>query len=347
MSRLPRKVAIGVLAAAVLAGGGAVLARQATHARLRLPHVSPAALIASALTALARGRPQSGSVSATVDLGLPHLIDLPGGTGPLSLLTGTHTLKVWRSADGLRVSVLEPAGEQALFVSHGHAWAWNFDSLTAYELGRLSPLARYLIGLLGAGGAGGPGLEGILRSELASVADTTRVEVVGTTSVAGRPAYRLVVAPRQRGTLVGAIEIDVDSETRLPLAVFVAPRGSDRPAISVQFTSVSFAAIDPHTFVFQPPPGVRVERVGARRAGGALFSGVRRMRTFGRAWASVLAVEVPPLAGSGLGGLLAGPFLQLQGPLLSIRVANRPDRSWILIGSVPMDRLRALEIELP
>src|SRR5919198_3494376 len=347
MSRGSRKVAIVVLAAAVLTLGGAVLVRLATHAPPRLPRVSAAALIASALTALAEGRPQSGSVSATVDLGLPALIDLPTSAGTLStlsLLTGTHTLKVWRSADGLRVSVLEPEGEQALFASHGHAWAWNFDSLTAYELGRLPPVAAYLAGVLG---GGGPGLEGILRSELASVADTTGVEVAGTTSVAGRPAYRLVVAPRQRGTLVGAIEIDVDSETRLPLAVFVAPRGSDRPAISVQFTSVSFAAIDPHTFVFQPPPGVRVERVGARRAGGALFSGVRRMRTFGRAWASVLAVEVPPLAGSGLGGLLAGPFLQLQGPLLSIRVANRPDRSWILIGSVPMDRLRALEIELP
>jgi hypothetical protein len=345
MSRITRRVLAGCVAAAVLVAGGVVLAQRATRAPPDLPEVSPAALIASTLTSLAQGEPQSGSVSATLDLGVPDLIDLSGQAGPLSLLTGTHTLKVWRSSDGLRISALEPAGEEALFISRGHAWAWDFDSLTAYDLGELPPIAAFLFGALG---GGGPGIEAILRRELASVGNTTRVGVEGTASVAGRPTYRLVIAPKQHGTLVGAIELDIDSKARLPLSFTVVPRGSRHPAISLEFTSVTFDRIDPSTFAFTPPPGVSVRRVGSGVAGGALFDRVRGVRTFGRGWTAVFAVELPPIGQGGLGGILGGgPFLQFGGPLFSVRVANRGDHSWVLIGAIPMDRLRALEGSLP
>jgi hypothetical protein len=267
--------------------------------------------------------------------------------GPLSLLTGAHTVKVWRSRDGLRLSVPLRAGEEGLFVSPGRAWAWDFGSLTAYDLGRFPPIAADFFAALG---GGGPVVEATLRRVLAGVADTTRVRVAGTRWIGGRPAYRLLVVPRQKGTLIGAVEIDIDAAQRLPLALFVAARGSDQPAISIQFTSVRFGAIDPSTFVFQPPPDVRVQRVGLGTNGNSPFPAVRSVRTFGHAWTTVVALEMPPIAGGalgGVGGLLSSSLLQLGGPLFSIRVADRPDHAWVLIGSVPMERMQAVEGQLP
>jgi len=348
VSKTMRRVLIGCIAAVVFATGGVVVAQRAPTSPPHLPRVSAAALIASALRALAVGRPVSGSLSAAIDIGIPDVIDV-GSLGPsggaLSLLTGTHTMKVWRSADGLRISVIEPTGERALFVSRGHAWAWDFDSLTAYDLGTIPPLSAFLFGALG---GGGPGTENILRRGLASASDTTHVAVQGTTSVADRSAYRLVVTPSQPGTLVGAVEIDVDAATRLPLAFAVYPRGAKDAAFSLRFTSVRFNPIDPSTFDFTPPPGIRVRHVGSGGSGiGGLLKGVGGVRTFGRAWRTVFALRVPPVARSALGGVLAGSFLRFAGSLFSVRAVNDRGQSWLLLGAVPMSRLNDVLGRLP
>ena len=237
----------GVVLAAVLAAEVVAARRSARPADL--PRVSPAALIASSARAIASGRPVSGSISATLDLGLPDVGDIGSlgvGGGLLPLLTGTHVLKVWRSAAGLRVSEIEPQGERALFVSRTRAWAWDFDTLSAVDLGRAPALVLPI---------GGAASEAAARTVLARIADTTRVSLNGTTTVAGRPAYRLVISPKQRGSLVGEVELDIDGKTRFPLAVSAFARRATQPAISIQFTSVSFGPIDPSLFRFSPPPG--------------------------------------------------------------------------------------------
>jgi hypothetical protein len=95
---------------------------------------------------------------------------------------------------------------------------------------------------------------------LASIDPTTLVTVRTPGYVAGRPVYELVVAPRSDKSTIGDGVISVDAATGLPLAVRVDAKATGKPAIEVQFTSVSFDKPSSSTFEFAPPPGSTVEQ---------------------------------------------------------------------------------------
>jgi hypothetical protein len=97
------------------------------------------------------------------------------------------------------------------------------------------------------------------KQALAAVDPTTKVTVDGTANVAGRSAYELVLAPRDKRSLVGDVRIAVDSKTSVPLRVQVHAAGvTGRPAFETTFTSVSFAKPSASVFRFSPPPGAKV-----------------------------------------------------------------------------------------
>jgi len=119
-----------------------------------------------------------------------------------------------------------------------------------------------------AGQAGGvpAGLRGLspiqlARRLLALVGPTTKVSVAGTTTVAGRPAYELAIAPRSGQSLIGQIVIAVDAKTALPLQVQVFARGSSSPAFSVGFSTLAIGKPAMSNFTFTPPPGAHVKTV--------------------------------------------------------------------------------------
>jgi hypothetical protein len=267
---------------------------------------------------------------------------------------------MWRSPDGLRIAELLPTAEVGLFVRRAggtvRAWGWDSVTFTAYRLGPptlpdaapahpqqlLDPAA-------------------LVRLTLATIDPTTRVSVGVPGSVAGRPAYRLIVQPRSSRTLVGRIEVWLDAARRVPLGVSVFARGATSPALSVVFSSVSFAPIDPTTFDFVPPSGATVIglRSPALGAGPSQVPAPRRepgerdgsgafVRTFGDGWETVLAVAVPAnRAAHSKGGLDLPSLLPLSGSLFSVRLVNRPDHPWLLLGAVPPARLAAVEQALP
>ena len=94
---------------------------------------------------------------------------------------------------------------------------------------------------------------------LEAVDPTTRVTVDGTSEVAGRPVYELVLAPRDERSLIGQVRLAVDAETSMPLRVQVYAAGATEPAFETGFTSVSFSTPDDSVFAFSPPPGAEVE----------------------------------------------------------------------------------------
>jgi hypothetical protein len=94
---------------------------------------------------------------------------------------------------------------------------------------------------------------------LAAVGKTTKVTVDGTTQVAGRSAYQLVIAPRTSQSLVDRIVIAVDGQTSLPLQVQVFARGVTSPAFQFGFTSLNFAKPAASNFTFTPPAGAHVK----------------------------------------------------------------------------------------
>jgi hypothetical protein len=137
--------------------------------------------------------------------------------------------------------------------------------------------------------------------------------------------------------------------TRLPLAIALYPRdedGSD-PAVWLRFTSVSFDPIDPSVFRFTPPPGARVRDIGLEGADAdRLLAITRSVRTFGSGWTSVLALRTPGIGQGPVLGPLTGA-LRFQGSIVSLGVIDRGSHSWVLIGTVPLARLEALEATLP
>jgi len=337
--------AVGIVTVAIAAAAVAVAAgsRQVPE----LPSIGADRLIASVIRSGLSPSPVSGEIDEHVDLGLPGIGDLGGfGGGGLGLLIGDHRLRVWLSADGLRVADLLPFSERSLVVGRRGAWTWDFDSLTATRLGSV-PLPG---GLLGLAAVVDP-TEAVRRA-LEALAPTTAIDVEGQTVVAGRAAYRLVIRPRTPRTLVGRVEFDVDAQHFLPLGLEVFPRGRDVAALSLRFTSVRFGSIDPSTFDFSPPPGATVRRgTGGLGAGlGSLVGGIVAVasptgpvRVVGSGWTSVLAVPLPDRSE----GPELGSLLPLSGPLFSARVATAGGGRWLLVGPVTQDALAAAAEALP
>jgi len=275
--------AVGVVAVA----SSALTSAQAAPA---LPHRTPAQLIA----AIATSKPPaalSGTIVINAALGLP---DLPGRDDPTSitsLLTGSHTIKIWyASPDKLRLALPVQLGETDLRVDGRQVWLWDSRTNTATRVrlpatpairipGHHGPLrrAREQWNTQSRGFPSAPTPQAAARALLAAIGPTTTVSVADNMIVAGRPAYQLTLAPKNSQSLIGQVSIAVDASRYMPLRVQVFARGASSPAYQVGYTSISFARPAGSNFSFTPPPGAKVKTIrppagpplGALSAGGA------------------------------------------------------------------------------
>jgi outer membrane lipoprotein-sorting protein len=250
--RVSRRWFVPVAAAGLIAGGG-LLGPVVAGASPDLPDLTPEQLLTRAQTAKVDGL--SGTVRTSVDLGLPALPgDGRGGPSELpSLISGEHTLRVaYAAPDKARVSVLDQMAER-LWTTDGKT-AWRYDSATR-EATRFALPER-----ISAGREPHPRLDPqtVARRFLAAVDPSTKVEVTGTESVAGRDAYLLRLVPRTDRTLVGSVTLAVDARHWVPLRVTVQPRAGGDPAVEVGFTEVNFAVPPASAFAFTPPKGTDV-----------------------------------------------------------------------------------------
>lgn len=295
----------------------------------------------------------SGTVRQDSDLGLPTLPDVGGaggGAGLVSLLTGSHTLRVWTAGDDRqRIALLDSLGETDLVRNGTDAWLWSSESNSATHY-------RVPAGQEGAAAHELPA--GVTPQQAAETAlkaldPTTAVSTDGTRKVAGRNAYELVLAPKDTRSLIGQVRLAVDAETSVPLRVQVFGRASgDGPAFSVGFTSVTFEVPADEQFTFTPPPGVTVTE-GVLPAGDKPTAAEKAelgkgVRTIGTGWTTIAVL--PGAVGTDEGA--AAAFLdQLprvsgswgSGRLLSSALVSAliTDDGRLLIGSVTPDQLYA------
>ncbi|MET3769152.1 outer membrane lipoprotein-sorting protein [Marisediminicola sp. UYEF4] len=250
--------------------GGAILAPLGATAAVDLPDVSPGELLE--LVATSDVDAFSGTMEQKSALGLP---DLSGVSGPrtgsepdissaLELLTGSHTARVFVNGPDLaRVQVFDQLAERNVVRNGGELWVYDSSDRTATHV--LLP-ADYAEGaaksMPDAGAAPTPGE---LADRVLAELDPTTVVTVGTdATVAGRPAYELVLTPRDTQTLVGSVSIAVDSGTGLPLAFEIVASGQDAPAFRVAFTQLTLESPDDDLFAFAPPPGATVTEYTVR-----------------------------------------------------------------------------------
>jgi outer membrane lipoprotein-sorting protein len=228
----------------------------------------------------------SGSVKITTDLGLPSLGGLggsmagamaPGSGGSsgapsgstanpesklMELASGTHTLRV--AADGpqkQKVSIIENAAEYSLIRNGTQVWAYDSASNQAFhttapkDTGKAS--AAPVPGLPKGGDL--PTTPGQLTDDVLKAAgSTTSFRVDGTSKVAGRDAYDLVIKPKQAGSTVDSIRVAVDSKTGAPLKFTLLPSGGGKAVVDAGYTSVDFGKPAASTFTFTPPKGTKV-----------------------------------------------------------------------------------------
>ncbi|MEO8476301.1 MAG: hypothetical protein ABI572_04510 [Actinomycetota bacterium] len=347
-SRARTRLTAIALAATVVLGAVGISAVRA-GAPSELPPIAPQELLASSIEAAATPFSISGDVTSRIDTGLPDLPGTLGGSGSglgglATAIVGTQHFKVWRSPDGVRVARVTDLSEQLVVVNRDEAWFWDSNGMAAKRLDLTSLMAGRSAEPAWAGIAAPTraDLTGWAGSALQALAPYAEVSVEGTVEVAGRPAYDLVLTPVPGPTLIGRVAVAIDAESRLPLRFSVTPTTSGDPAVEIGFDTVSFDAIDPGMFAFDPPDGARVSRATSPWGGehdatasapGAGFT-ARDVTTFGTGFSARAAVKLP-------GGLpeAARALVPYAGPLMSAIVVERRGDTWLLIGPVPVATL--------
>ena len=302
--------AVPAVTAVALVGGGSALSGLHAIADAGLPARSAAQLLVDVQQARLDGL--SGTVVQKSDLGLPSLPGM-GGSGGMassnltSLISGTHTMRVWFAGpDKARMALLGTLGESDV-IRHGNdVWVWASQGKTA---------KHYLLPAHVAGKskptAGMPGPAGVPTSPqaaadkaLAAISPSTEVTTSGTATVAGRPAYELVLKPKEATSLVAQVRIAIDGARHVPVRVQVFAKSVSDPVFEVGFSAVDFARPDAAQFAFNPPPGTAVTEgkvatgkqavTGSKSGTVAPQSKSADMPTvMGKGWGSVVVVKMP------------------------------------------------------
>ena len=277
-----RRARWAVPAGALVVTGGVLAGSLISSAQAApgLPTRTPAQLLAEVADATAP--PLTGTVVETASFGLPSLPATGSPTSLSSLLTGSHTIRVWyASPQHFRLAVPSSLSESDVIRDGSTAWLWQstLNKVTKYTLPAHAPERAVP--------AQPVTPQEAAKQVLAAVGPTTAVSVNPNVTVAGQAAYALVLAPKDHRSLVGQVQIDVDGKNGVPLRLQVFARGASSPAFQVGFTAVQFVTPAAADLSFTPPAGATViqENLSSGHGKPADTSGAT---TIGKDWLTVL-----------------------------------------------------------
>ncbi|MBO0804907.1 MAG: DUF2092 domain-containing protein [Nocardiopsaceae bacterium] len=306
-ARFSRQARWAVPAAAVAITGGVIAGTSipSASAAPALPPKTPAQLLAD-VAAKHSVPPMTGTVVETTSLGLPQLPDTGDPTSISSLLTGSHTVKVyWENAKHFRFAIPQSLSETDLIRNGNTAWLWDSSSNTVTKFPLPADNSKNMAKAKSAAAkasarakaAGMPQTpmtpQQAAQKVLQAVGKTTTVSTQSNVDVAGEAAYQLSLAPKSPESTIGSIQIAIDSKTGVPLRLQVFPKGSSSPAFQIGYTSISYTSPDPANFDFTPPASAKVTTPGASDHGGKSASGsdTSGFGTYGSGWLAV--AELP------------------------------------------------------
>jgi outer membrane lipoprotein-sorting protein len=291
-------------AVAVTAATVAALQIPAAQASPNLPNRTPAQLLAS-ISSDAKVPPMTGTVVETASLGLPQLPQTGNPTSPASLLTGSHTMKVYyQDASHFRLAVPQPESETDVIADGSKLWLWESNTNAVTEFIPSADKAKHSAPTL-------PKTpltpQQAADQVVAAVGKTTLVSVQDNVMVAGEPSYQLVLAPKDDRSLVGKVVIAVDGKYGVPLRVQLYAKGASSPAFQVGYTALQWVAPAPANFSFTPPHGASVDVVnlGKEQAKSGSKPDTSGFGTYGKSWLTVAALPQQDLM-QGLGATASG-----------------------------------------
>jgi outer membrane lipoprotein-sorting protein len=291
--RLSRRARWAVPAGVLVITGGVMAGSLISVAQAApgLPARTPAQLLAQ--VADSTTPPLTGTVVETASFGLPALPATGNPTSLSSLLTGSHTVRVWYSSPGhFRLAVPQSLSESDVIRDGSTAWLWQstLNKVTKFTLPAHSAQAVPQQPMTPQQAA---------KQVLAAVGPTTAVSVDSNVTVAGQAAYALVLAPKDARSLVGRVQIAIDGRNGVPLRLQVFARGASSPAFQVGYTAIQFVSPAPADLSFTPPPGSTVTQVNM--AGGTGATGKKAapgVAAIGSGWLTVLKLPSSELTTS-------------------------------------------------
>jgi outer membrane lipoprotein-sorting protein len=302
-----------VIAGAVTAG---VLISAAASASPELPAKTPAQLLAALAARTGPPPPFTGTVVESASLGIPQLPELSNQNSAVSLLAGSHTVKVWyQDPAHLRLAMPVTMSETDVVRDGRQMWLWQSSKNTVTKL---------TLPVRSAHAAATPAQTQVpltpqqaASQVLKAVGPSTRVSVQRTVTVAGQPAYQLVLSPRSSGSLVGRVNMAIDASNNVPLRVQVFARGASSPAFQVGYTAISFVRPAAANFSFTPPAGAKVSTVtlpsepaGQQKPSAAQRQAASEVQVIGKDWLSV-AVFPASVLNEVTGGDMSGAAGQM------------------------------------
>jgi outer membrane lipoprotein-sorting protein len=263
-----------------------------------LPATTPQALVQSVLTASVPS--MSGTVAIQNNLGLPAVPGIP------ELANGTSQLRVWSDGTGrTRVSVPTASSEQT-FVDDGKTlYAWDSSDRTVTE----SPMSKDKPGHQPTGSDTPTDPASMAKELVGALQTSSNVAVEGTDTVAGQPAYDLVLTPKaNQRTLLREVKIAVDANKHIPLQLTVLGDNTSTPAVQVGFSSVDYGPQQSSLFTFTPPSGATITQHTKSDSGKAQHdTSALSPKIVGTGWDTVAIVKLPSSSGKtdgkdGMGG---------------------------------------------
>jgi outer membrane lipoprotein-sorting protein len=306
--------------AALLVVLGTFLATTRANAKAPLTAISAQDLLVKVSQAKVDGL--SGTVVQDADLGIPAI---PGGSGSAggqltSLLSGSHTMKVWYGApDQARIAVNDEFAETDVITDGDTVWTYDSRAKKATK----TTLPADQAGTERKAPEGAPQTPQQAAAEfLDKIGPTTDVRVDPDVTVAGQAAYDLVLTPKDGASLIKQVRIAVDGDNFVPLRVQVFGAG-DKPAYDVGFTDVAFGQPESRMFEFNPPAGTKVEdkAVPERKAPTAeqkkelearKAQAQEDTKVVGEGWTTVVVTKLPGDATSSTDPTLKGFLSQLK-----------------------------------
>ncbi|HEY2696684.1 MAG TPA: outer membrane lipoprotein carrier protein LolA [Pseudonocardiaceae bacterium] len=283
-----RKATLGGAGIGVVAGvvGLVVLASPAGAGPApSLPATTPQALVQSVLTSSVPS--MSGTIAVQNNLGLPAVPGLP------ELANGTSQVRVWSDGTGRsRVSVPTATSEQT-FVDDGKTlYSWDSSGRTVTE----SPATKQHADHKAPLGTDTPTDPASMAKELVGeLQNSSNITVDGTDTVAGQPAYDLVLTPKSnQRTLLREVKIAVDANKHIPLQLTVLGDNSDTPAVQVGFSSVDYGPQQSSLFTFTPPAGATITQDNKPAQGKAQHDATKLApKIVGSGWDTVAIISMP------------------------------------------------------
>lgn len=305
----------------------------------------------------------SGTVVQRADLGIPALPSMGGESGDTelqSLVSGSHTLRVWYGGpQQFRLALLGTLGESDVIRNGRDVWTWSSKENEASHT-KLPSAKAELDKQLPTDLPKTP--QEAAERALEAIEPSTKVTTSGTARVAGRDVYDLILSPRDSNSLVGQVRLAIDGQHKIPLRVQVFPKSAGEPAIEVSFTQVSFVKPGAEQFTFKPPAGVKVSEEKLPAHSGPVapskedLAPPAGMKVAGKGWTSVVVLDAgDPDSASDAAGPMAGYLSSLpkvsgswgsgsllKGKLFSVLLT---DDGRVIAGAVTPSRLYAVAAE--